>query len=434
MNILIVGVSGFIGQHLYQALRQSGHHLIGSSRHKISGINWQQFSFQQSQAVWLQQLQNIDLVINTVGIYQQVSQNPANKDSFSQVHDLGPKRLFEACRECKIKVIQISAIGAEQESPVSEFLQSKRNADQYLLSHELPNIVLYPGIVLGEQGRTTQQLSLLASLYIIPLVFDRQEKIPLISIYQLTEFIEQKIGHWPEKSLTAILIAKPETMEELLNKLRHWMGLNKGHFFIIPRQLINTLFYYFPTLSIGAFNQSRTAMLADYSNKKLSTLKNSLPQSASESLLAHKATPCFSKRIQLKKLFYINSLVLGIIWIISGLSSIINIELSRELMLLMGIKGNWGDSIIIIAALADMVLGILLWLGLWNARLMQWSLYGQITVMLIYSIILTITIPMFWLHPFAPIVKNLAILVLAIYLLEEIKKTPNTVKEESYHV
>jgi len=45
----------------------------------------------------LQQLQNIDLVINTVGIYQQASRQPADNNSFSQVHDLGPKRLFDAC-------------------------------------------------------------------------------------------------------------------------------------------------------------------------------------------------------------------------------------------------------------------------------------------------------------------------------------------------
>jgi nucleoside-diphosphate-sugar epimerase len=38
MNILIVGVSGFIGRHLYHVLGQHGHHLTGCSRHEVPEI------------------------------------------------------------------------------------------------------------------------------------------------------------------------------------------------------------------------------------------------------------------------------------------------------------------------------------------------------------------------------------------------------------
>lgn len=421
MNILIVGVSGFIGKYLYQALSQDGHSLSGCSRHQVLDINWKKFDFKQNQDEWEKQLQKIDLVINAAGIYQQSSQLISNKDDFSQVHDLGPKILFDACRNCSIKVIQISAIGADQDNPVTEFLHSKRNADQYLLEHDLPNVVLYPGIVLGEQGRSTHQLSLLASLYCIPLVFGRQKELPLISIYQLTKFIKYVVNNWPETNVTKVLIAKPETMESLLGNLRRWMSLGKGCFIVVPKQLINLVFYFFPKLSIGAFNKQSIAMLANYSNTK-TPIGNFTQESASESLLKHKATKLFNKDIQIKKLFYINLFVLGIIWIVSGLSSLINIEQSRELISLIGIKGDWGDAIIFTAALGDILLGLLLWVGLWNKHLRKWVIYTQIGVMIIYSLILSIMLPIFWLHPFAPIIKNLAILILAMYLLVEEKK------------
>ncbi|MCP3850872.1 MAG: hypothetical protein GY694_11645, partial [Gammaproteobacteria bacterium] len=57
----------------------------------------------------------------------------------------------------------------------------------------------------------------------------------------------------------------------------------------------------------------------------------------------------------------------------------------------------------------------------------RWTLYAQISVMLMYSVILSIMQPIFWLHPFAPIIKNLAMLVLAMYLLTETPKDSTNV-------
>lgn len=410
MNILIAGVSGFIGRHLYRALSRHGHHLTGCSRHEVPDINWHPFDFNQSQEDWEHQLQNIDVVINAVGVYQQ-----SEKQRFSQIHDLGPKRLFDVCRKRKIKVIQISAIGADRDNPVTEFLTSKRNADQYLLESSLPNVVLYPGIVLGEQGRSTCQLSSLAHLYCIPLIFGRHKELPLISIYQLTEYIVDIINDWPSAEQAQVLIAKQETMEHLLNNLRRWMSLGKGRFFSIPRRLINLVFYIFPGLSVGAYNKQSVDMLSAYSNTMYAPIAN---KTASESLLEHKASECFIKEMHIRMLFYINLIILGLIWIISGLSSLINFDQSRELITLVGIKGFFGDAIISTAAVGDILLGV----SLWVPRIRRWVIYAQIGVMVTYTIIISIFTPIFWLHPFAPIVKNLAMFVLALYLLAEEKE------------
>ncbi|MCW8932810.1 MAG: SDR family oxidoreductase [Gammaproteobacteria bacterium] len=418
MNILIVGVSGFIGQHLYHALSQDGHKVTGCSRHELNGVNWKKCDFKQNQDEWEQKLWSVDLVINTVGIYEQSAELISNNDGFTQVHELGPKILFDACKKNNIKVIQISAIGAEQENPVTEFLRSKRKADQYLLSSESPNVVLYPGIVLGERGRSTRQLSLLASLYCIPLVFGRHKQLPLISIYQMTDYIKNLIRHWPENHLAKVLVAKPEIMENLLTNLRYWMNLGKGTFFVIPKSLVELIFYFFPKLSIGAFNKQSLLMLDEYSNKT-EQISNFSQQTASESLLKYKATKQFKKERQIQTLFYINLIVLGVIWVVSGISSIINFEQSRDLISLIGIQGDFGDVIIITAALGDIVLGLMLWMALWVKRIRKGIIYAQIGVMIIYSLIISVMLPIFWLHPFAPIVKNLAILVLSMYLLIE---------------
>ena len=410
MHILITGVSGFIGQNLYRVLSHDGHKVTGCSRKEVAGINWKPFDFNTSLEELGINLQDFDLVINTIGIYQQ-----SPTQGFTEIHDLGPKRLFDACRVHKVRVMQISAIGADQDHPVTDFLKSKRNADQYLLNGSLPNIVLYPGIVLGQAGRTTRQLSLIARLPCIPLVFGRNIKLPLISIDQLTEYVLSIINNWPETKQAKVLVAKPETMEHLLNMLRLWMGLGKGCFISVPNYLVKLGFYLLPKLSIGAFNKQSIELLSAYSKTTTLPISN---QTASDSLLRNKATEDYLKDLRIKTLFYINLIALGLIWIISGLSSLINFDQSRELISLIGINGILGDTIISTAAIADILLGIFLWVP----RIRRWVIYIQISVMLVYSIIITAFIPIFWLHPFAPIIKNLAMIVLALYLLVEEKE------------
>jgi len=410
MKILIVGVSGFIGKHLYDALAQDGHELTGCSRQEVPGINWQACDFNQSREAWASRLTNINIVINAVGIYQQT-----DKQRFSYVHNAGAKRLFDACAKNGIKVIQISAIGAELTHPVTDFLQSKCQADQYLLAQNLPHIVLYPGVVLGEGGRSTRQFSLLAQTLLIPIIFGKHKRLPLISIDQLTYCVIDLVNDWPAKKLSLVLIAKSESMEHLLQNLQKWTGRGKGWFIYIPEMIFSWVFSIFPNLSIGILNKQSLDMLSTYSSENYTPVTN---ETASESLLKRKASGHYKKGLHLQILFYFNIMALSVIWIVSGISSIISFEQSRELMVLLGIEGGPADLIIYFAVVGDILLGICLWLS-W---LRKYVIYTQIAVMVVYSLIISIFIPVYWLHPFAPVIKNLAMFVLALYLLIEEKE------------
>ena len=406
MNILILGASGFIGRYLYDALIHQGHYVMGASRRPINNINWQFFDFNQvEETTTQQQLQGIDLVINAVGILQQ-----STGQSFAQIQDLGPKKLFAICNDMNIKVLQISAIGAEQEQPITEFLASKRQADQALLNNTQPNIVLYLGIVLGESGKTTRQLSLLARLLGVPIALDKNTELPLISIEQLTDRIITLINHWPNKASSQVLIAQPETLANLLKDLRLWMGLKQGLFLWLPPPLLTMLFWILPHLSIGTLNKQSLAMLTDYSSLSYQPIT---VETASKSLLKNKATVQFNATLQLKILFYFNLMILSFIWLMSGISTLISFEVSQDLISSLPINTQWADILIIAAALGDIALGLLLLV----AKLRRWIIMLQISVILMYSMIILVFMPELYLHPFTPIIKNMAMMVLAFYLL-----------------
>lgn len=404
MNILVVGVSGFIGRHIYTALAQQGYNLKGCSRRYQADINWHVCDFANSNQDWDALLDDIDVVINAVGIFKQTA-----SQSFSNIHDLGPRKLFVACSRHNVKVIQISAIGAEKNSPPTAFLRTKRIADQHLLSGKTPAVILYPGIVLGEQGRTTQQLSMVSRLFCIPLVFV-EKQLPLISIYQLTEKILDIVRCWPEKHHAEVVIARSESMKLLLNQLRHWMGLQEGRFLPIPDSVIRLVFLWFPGISIGVFNKQSVDLMAAHS---ITQYPSSFAETATDSLSRHPASFGFIQQLHLSILLYANIFSISLIWIVSGLSSIINFEQSRELISLVGIVGNNGDAIIILAAIGDVLLGLLILFP----KIRTLIVYTQLTLMIIYTLIITIAAPILLLHPFAPIIKNLAMLIMSLYII-----------------
>ncbi|VAW68852.1 hypothetical protein MNBD_GAMMA09-1078 [hydrothermal vent metagenome] len=433
MNIHIIGVSGFIGSSIYTELVRQGHQVSGCSRKKVENINWEPCDFSNADAsntgalnaaveCWESQLKNIDVVINAVGIYQE-----SEKQGFSQVQTVGPKKLFDVCIRLKIYVIQISAMGAEKEYPVNEFLKSKKNADQYLIKNAEKYTVLYPGIVLGEQGKTTQQLSLLARSRCIPMVFKKHSRLPLISIYQLNEAVVNIISDWQscsdismkdKKNRIKILVAKTETIENLLNNMRLWMKQSDSYMFLyIPEKLTQWFFALFPGVSIGAFNRQSIQMVSDYAlqSKSVMAFSGEVGETASESLMGKVASGSYIKNIKLTSLYYINILTLSFIWILSGVSSLVSMEKSREIIELAGVVGYSGDVIIIVAAIFDLLMGVLLWLS----KLRRNIIYIQILIMVIYSLLITYLIPAYWLHPFAPVIKNFAMLVMALYLLLE---------------
>ena len=416
MNILIVGVSGFIGQHLYKVLKNHGHNLKGCSRHIVPDVNWVYFDFYQTQDAWLALLDGVDIVINAAGVYKET------KDTeFKEVHTDGPIELFKICHKKNIRVLQISAVGAERENPVSEFLRSKREADQYLLKSHLPQVVLYPGIVLGEGGKSTQQLSLLARQYIRPMVFKKNQEIPLISIDQLTDEVVGIVIDWPNENITKVIAGKPESVETLLKSLRNWMGLKRysGIEVYIPESMTKFLFKLLPDFNVGSFDRQSFEMLDEYQLHKNWKLENDTADStASELLSRNKVSGDFIRQRRLELLYYLNLIVLSLIWVMSGISSLINMEQSREIIYLLEVDGKFADAVIIVASLLDILLGVFLWVSRYRTLV----IYFQIAIMLSYSILISLFIPLYWLHPFAPVIKNFAVLILGLYLLVDKKE------------
>lgn len=100
---------------------------------------------------------------------------------------------------------------------------------------------------------------------------------------------------------------------------------------------------------------------------------------------------------------------LAIVWIVTGVLSlgIYPQEDSFALLARIGIEGKPALIALYFGSTADIVLGLL---TLYSSGKLLWLV--QAVFVLIYTMVISIYLPEFWLHPFGPILKNIPFLTL----------------------
>lgn len=99
---------------------------------------------------------------------------------------------------------------------------------------------------------------------------------------------------------------------------------------------------------------------------------------------------------------------LGFLWLWSGVQPALTaVDVSLDLLGRTGIAAEWQAAAFYTSSALDVFFGILCFTKFRNYRLL-WL--AQFVVVLGYSMIVACRLPEMWLHPFAPLVKNVPIL------------------------
>lgn len=105
---------------------------------------------------------------------------------------------------------------------------------------------------------------------------------------------------------------------------------------------------------------------------------------------------------------------LGFLWLWSGIQPALTAaDMSLDLLGRAGIAAEWQTVAFYASSALDIFFGILCFTKFRNYRLLWLS---QFTVVLGYSVIVACRLPEMWLHPFAPLIKNVPILAVLFYL------------------
>lgn len=157
-RVLVLGGGGFIGRHAVAALLERGADVLVGSRHPerldrrlpvaAQACVRRRVRFERLLAAqdWLPLLEDIDVVVNCVGILRS-----RGRETYQRVHHLAPAALAEACRRLGRRLVHVSALGLE--APMcSGFLRSKADGEAALRRSGADCCIVRPSLLDAESG------------------------------------------------------------------------------------------------------------------------------------------------------------------------------------------------------------------------------------------------------------------------------------------
>jgi len=155
---MVLGGTGFVGRHAAAALRARGHALVIGTRHpkralaklppglRDAELRETHFESLTTRYIWKPLLQDVDAVVNAVGILRE-----RGGETYDRVHNMAPAALGEACARLGLRLIHVSALGLRPEAR-SRFLRSKLIAERNIAASGADYSLVRPALLDGEGG------------------------------------------------------------------------------------------------------------------------------------------------------------------------------------------------------------------------------------------------------------------------------------------
>lgn len=429
MRILLTGASGFIGQHLLQALLTEGHHVVCAVRTpkaklpksddpRLSTIH-ADFSNDTDKSTWLARLSHIDAVINTVGIFRE-----SGRQDFARLHRDAPRALFAACAESHDvqMVIQLSALGADRDAQ-SPYHLSKRDADDYLASLPLRSYIVQPSLVYGRDGASARTFRALASM---PFTLRFGSKAQLVQPIHIDDLVQAIVGLLKHRlpmmpgagTSVRVPLVGPQAMPftEYLGLLRSTMGMGRQRVLNLPGPVARLAAAILPgsLISRDALDMLDRDNTADVMQTAM--LLGHLPRAPSDFI----GDPDGERaRAKLGWLLPMLRYSIAAVWILTAIVSfgLYPVEASYELLARTGVPPDLQPLMLYGAATFDLLLG----LGILLLARRRWLWLAQLGLIGFYTVVIAFKLPEFLLHPYGPLTKNLPMLA-AIWLLYQLEE------------
>jgi len=416
MKILITGAHGFIGGRLLVALSNLGHELVcpvrtprpapeASSRARFVPGD---FTTMTRPEDWLPLLEGVDCAINTVGIF-----HAAAPGDYERIHLRAPAALFEAARAQGIRVIQFSALGADAEAR-SEFHLSKRAADELLRQADMPAFIVQPSLVYGKGGASARLFDRLAALPLLALPAGGTQRIQPVHIDDVVDGVVALLDAPAAGTLTVAFCGpRPITLRDYLAALRTGLGLaGRQRILALPRAAARVLALAAGAFKGGLFDRDSLAMLERGNTADPGPFARLLGRDpAPATAFIGRADRAGSRALAvLDNAVPALRLTIALVWLWTAAVSfgLYPVQDSLALLHRAGVPAALAPAALYGAASLDLVLGILTLA--WRGHRACWLWLAQAGLMLGYTLVITMQLPEYWIHPFGPITKNLPML------------------------
>lgn len=411
MRILIVGGHGFIGRHLTATLRVQGHDVV-----RPHGPAYR-FSARSKPDDWLGALTDVDAAINLAGIFRE-----RGDATFDAVHRHGPAMLAVACVAAGVRrLVHLSALGAD-DSASTPYHRSKKAGDDALRAiGALDLTIAQPSLVFGPDGASSRAFLMLAALPVLPLPDGGGQRIQPIHVDDLARALAASIeaprGRYAGQSI-AMVGPQATTLAGYLQDLRAGMGLPLARVVAVPRALVEGAARIGDRLPGALFDRASWSMLqrGNVADPAIVTQLLGRTPMQPRAFIAPQWSSAMRTSAQWGWQRWLLRGALAVVWLATAAVSfgLYPVQDSLGLLARAGVPAAMRTPMLFGAAALDLLIGLLTLAPLRprHARLLWWT---QIALIVFYTIVITLRLPEYWLHPYGPVLKNLPMLaVLAI--------------------
>ncbi|MET0278058.1 MAG: complex I NDUFA9 subunit family protein [Pseudorhodoplanes sp.] len=201
--ITIFGGSGFLGRHVVRALVKRRYRIrVAVRRPELAGHLQPLGSVGQIHAVQANlryprsveaAVRDSSVVINLVGILHE-----SGRQRFDTIQHFGPEQVALAASAYGARMIHVSAIGADDQSP-AKYLQSKARGEQAVMAAAPTAVIVRPSIVFGPEDDFFNRFAAMARMLpALPLVGGGLTKFQPVFVGDVAEaianLVDQNLG------------------------------------------------------------------------------------------------------------------------------------------------------------------------------------------------------------------------------------------------
>jgi uncharacterized protein YbjT (DUF2867 family) len=418
MRVLVTGAYGLIGSAILTRLVRD-HAVTGAGRkvaaaaQRFPAAQWiaADFNTLTSAGAWRPLLESIDAVVNCVGVLQD-----GLRDDSHRVHVEATAALFSACEQARMRVIHISAIGAEASGP-TEFSRRKAQAEQDLARRDVDWVVLRPALVLAGAvyGGSAMLRAVAAFLGVTPLIA-ADSNIQVVSVEDVAETVARCLAPGAPTRVS-FDVAHPHVhkLSDIVAAIRRWLGFPTRPLVRVPHFIARVIGLAADALGLlGWRSPARTTALKQL---ELGVVGDPAPWIAATGIQPMsldailKARPANVQDRWFARLYLLKPIAiagLAFFWFITGAIALgpARVWATAE-MIATGTRPDIASLTVILGAWFDVAMGLLLCVR----RLARGTLIVMIVATFGYLAAGTLLAPHLWLDPLGPLTKIIPMLV-----------------------
>lgn len=364
----------------------------------------------------------VDVVVNAVGIFRE-----DGNASFDAVHVKGPCSLFAHAAKAGVRrIIQISALGAAAEA-ATPYLRSKAAGDQCARAFAGEAVVVRPSLVFAPAGASSRMFLRLAWLPWVVLPGGGRQCVQPLHLDDLVEGLAKLAAAdtpLPADSAGAGLDAvgpTPLSLADYLRALGRAIGARPRIIGVPQRwaQAAARLLQRVPgslvtTDALAMLRQGSCADPAAWQRLVARPLRCATGSGA-QGFIEPDESDVLRDRIALANLLPLLRASVSAMWLVTAWVSAFVYPVADSLALLQ--RSHMPTALAPLAlygaSALDAALGLAMWMRRWRAVVYRL----QLTLILFYTLVITVALPEFWAHPYGPVLKNVPLLALIYALL-----------------